>query len=161
MPQIDDSSASNETASRLTVNRRGLMVKGGGLAAAASVAATGMASPAFAALAGDDSGISTVRGPYAIHGGSIVHGFIAAPRRGGEIDVIVVLGAGDRSDSAAEATARRYARGGYLAMAPDLHATFGGNGAASSATLRAKLNAIKPMLEYLPRSSGRVRFVNA
>ena len=153
MPQIDEA---NGAVAGFAVNRRGLIVKGGAMAAA-SVVAAGIASPAFAALSEENAGIMAVRGPYAIHGGSVIDGFMAAPKGGGEVDVVVVVGADGRAGAAQEAAARRYAKAGCFALAPDLHTTFGGNGASA----RGKLKALEPMLAYLPRSSGRVRFVTA
>lgn len=157
MPKIDD--ANEARPADLMIDRRDLVVKGGALAVAA-VAMTGIAAPAFAAL-NDDTGICTIKAPFAIHGGSIVHGFMAAPNQGGATDVVVVIGENGYSDKAAQAAARRYAHAGFFAMAPDLHATFGGNGKVDPAALRTEMQALAPMLAHLPRSNGNVRFINA
>jgi hypothetical protein len=163
MPHIDDANLSNGP-SALTIDRRSLLAKGGALAAA-SVVATGIASPVLAAVTADDAGIRTMRGAYALDGGVILHGFMAkparivAPHKGGEIDVVVVLGANGYAYAAAEASALHYAKAGYFAIAPDLHATFGGNGNADPATLREKIRMLAPMIGDLPRGNGNVRFV--
>jgi hypothetical protein len=153
MPQSD---ANEATESGFPIGRRDLVVKGGALAVAGA-AMSGITVPAFAAF-NDDAGICAIKAPFAIHGGSIVHGFMAEPMRGAALDVVVVIGEDGRSDATAQATARRYAHAGYFAMAPDLPATFG---KADPATLRDKIQALTPMLARLPRSTGNVRFVTA
>jgi hypothetical protein len=135
------------------VNRRKLM---GGMAAL-TVAST-VASPAIAAVAGPD--VRTLRAAYALRGGMTINGFFAAPKGKADLGVVLVVPAND--GATAEEIALRYARKGFLAIAPDF-AQAQGKAAAGAArdTKVAEVMRAMPGLEKIMQGNGRVTVVAA
>lgn len=154
MGEIDSTDAS--IGSRLAaavIGRRKLI---GSFAAVSAVATVGM--PAFAA---SDANLRTFHARYAIHGGSILAGYFAAPKGQQGLDVVVVLGDEATTPAQVEASARRYANAGYLAIAPDLAATYRDQPLASRAAMVDHLMKALPNLKRLPQGSGTVKVVSA
>ena len=135
------------------VGRRTLM---GSIAALSMV---GIAeTPAFAAAS---STIKTFRGRFGIHGGAIINGYFAAPRGRSELDTIVVLPGKDSLPARTQAVAARYAAAGYLAIAPDLAATYRGGAFPSRDKMIADFSRQLPNLKRMPLSNGSIRVVIA
>ena len=136
------------------VSRRSFLGRAGAVSAAGVVAA-GAINPA-AAFAGNS--VKTYKGKYAVDSHRVIDGFMASPKGKTGLDVVVVVSESGKLDAAAEATARRYAASGWLAIAPDLGATYkGGDKQAQVAALTRDL----PRLKRLSRSSGKVAVVAA
>lgn len=147
------SNISNDAASRDTVSRRAFLGHAGIGAAAAGIAV----NPAAAALSG--ASIKTFKGKYAIDGHRIVDGFMASPRGKTGLDVVVLLSESGKLDAAAEAAARSYAASGWLAIAPDLPATYRAAAPAGKPAMVAALTRDVPRLKRLARGSGKVAIV--
>ena len=137
------------------VNRRSFLGRAGAVSAAGVVAASAI-NPA-AAFAG--SGVKTYKGKYAIDSHRVIDGFMAAPKGKMGLDVVVVVSESGKLDSAAEATARRYAASGWLAIAPDLGATY--RKAGDKQAMVAALTRDLPRLKRMARGSGKVAVVVA
>lgn len=137
------------------VSRRSFLGRAGAVSAAGVVAA-GAINPA-AAFAG--SRMRTYKGKYAIDSHRVIDGFMAAPRGKTGLDVVVVVSESGKLDAAAEATARRYAASGWIAIAPDLAATYGKAG--DKQAMVAALTRDLPRLKRLSHSSGKVAVVAA
>jgi len=137
------------------VNRRSFLGRAGAVSAAGVVAA-GTINPA-AAFAG--SKMRTYKGKYAIDTHRVIDGFMAAPRGKTGLDVVVIVSENGTLDAAAEATARRYAASGWIAVAPDLAATYGKAGGKSA--MVAALTRDLPRFKRLSHSSGKVAVVAA
>lgn len=131
------------------IGRRKLM----GSMVAISAAAT-MSAPALAATG---TKLLTFKGRYAMHGGKIIAGYFAAPRGKRDLGVIVVMGDGAK----AEAAARNYASAGYLAIAPDLNATYRDRAFASREAMVADLMGQLHNLKHMPQGDGSVKVVSA
>ena len=139
--------------SKATVNRRALM---GGMAAL--TAASTVAAPALAAVTGPD--VRSLRVAYALRGGMTINGFFAAPKGKGDLGVVLVVPAND--GDAVEEIALRYARSGFLAIAPDFAKAQGEAGAgAARATKVAEVIRAMPGLKKLMQGNGRVTVVAA
>lgn len=138
------------------VSRRSFLGRAGAVSAA-GVVATATISPA-AAFAG--SGMQTYKGKYAVDSHRVIDGFMASPRGKMSLDVVVVVSENGTLDSAAEATARRYAASGWLAIAPDLPATYA-KASGDKQAMVAALTRDLPRLEKLSRGSGKVAIVAA
>jgi carboxymethylenebutenolidase len=157
MPKIQDSATICDSIVQATIDRRGLM----GLAA---LSAAGLAAPAAAAAIASpaDARLATFKGRYAIHGGKIINGYFASPHGKTKLDVVIVIPGERGLDARAEATVRRHALAGYLAIAPDLAAKQGDvpAGASRDAVL-AELIGVVPNLKHLPHGNGKVTVVAA
>lgn len=136
------------------VNRRSFLGRAGAVSAAGVVAA-GTINPA-AAFAG--SSVRTYKGKYAVDSHRVIDGFMAAPRGKTGLDVVVVVSESGKLDAAAEATARRYAASGWIAIAPDLSATYR---STDKQAMVAALTRDLPRLKRLSHSSGKVAVVAA
>ena len=136
------------------VSRRSFLGRAGAVSAAGVVAA-GAINPA-AAFAG--STVRTYKGKYAVDSHRVFDGFMASPKGKTGLDVVVVVSESGKLDSAAEATARRYAASGWLAIAPDLGATYKGS---DKQAMVAALTRDLPRLKRLSRGSGKVAVVAA
>ena len=147
------SNISNDAANRRTVSRRAFIGHAGIGVAAAGVAV----NPAAAALSGGD--VKTFKGKYAVDGHRIVDGVIAAPRGKTGLDVVVLISESGKLDAAAEAKARSYAASGWLAIAPDLPATYRSAAPGGKAAMVDALMRDVPRLKRLARSSGKVAVV--
>ena len=135
------------------IDRRKLM---GGMAAL--TAASTIATPALAAMAGTDPSLRTYRARYATLGGTIVDGFFAAPRGKAGLGVVLVMPEG----AGAEEIALRYARNGYLAIAPDFTKAQGkASAGATRATKVAEVLRAVPGLKRTGLGNGRVAVVAA
>lgn len=137
------------------VSRRSFLSRAGAVSAAGVVAA-GVVNPA-AAFAGNK--LRTYKGKYAIDTHRVIDGFMASPKGKTDLDVVVVVSESGKLDAAAEATARRYAASGWIAIAPDLAATYGKAG--DKQAMVAALTRDLPRLKRLSRSSGKVAVVAA
>jgi hypothetical protein len=135
------------------IDRRKLM---GGMAVL--TAASTVATPAFAAVAGPE--VRTLRAAYALRGGMTINGFFAAPKGKTGLGVVLVVPAND--GEAGEEIALRYAHSGFLAIAPDF-AKAQGNAAAGAArdTKVAELMRAMPGLKKIMQGNGRVTVVAA
>lgn len=147
------SNISNVAASRGIVSRRAFLGHAGVGAAAAGVAI----NPAAAALSG--AGIKTFKGKYAIDGHRVVDGFMAAPRGKANLDVVVLVTENGKLDAAAETAALGYAASGWLAIAPNLPATYRGAAPAGKPAMVEALTRDLPRLKRLARGSGKVAIV--
>ena len=128
-------------------DRRSALGTFGALVGAAGVG--GFALPALAA----PLPLWTFTGLYAIDGGRVLDGFIAAPNGVSQLNVILLIHDANGYDSLAEASAKRYARAGYCAIAPNLTTT------CTAATYEARLTeiqALAPWLQQFPLGNGRV-----
>lgn len=136
-----------------SINRRKLM---GGMAVLS--AASTVASPAFAAVSGPD--VRTLRAEYALRGGMRINGFFAAPKGKSDLGVVLVVPAND--GEAVEEIALRYARSGFLAIAPDFAKA---QGAATAGAARdtkvAEVMRAMPGLKKMMQGNGRVTVVAA
>ncbi len=74
---------------------------------------------------------------------------------------MLIVPASGALDAAAEAMARSYAAAGYLAIAPDLPASYGGARAGGKPALVAALMRDVPRLRRLARGNGTVAVVTA
>lgn len=137
----------------VAIDRRKLM---GGMAVL--TAASTVAAPAFAAVTGSD--LRTLCASYALRGGKRINGFFAAPQGKADLDVVLVVPANDSEP--AEEIARRYARNGFLAIAPDFAKAQGGApaGAARDAKVAEILRAM-PAMKKMMCGNGRVTVVAA
>jgi hypothetical protein len=136
-----------------TVNRRKLM---GGMAVL--TAASTVAAPALAAVTGPE--IRTLRATYALRNGMKINGFFAAPKGKHDLGVVLVVPAND--GEAVEEIALRYARSGFLAIAPDFAKAQGDAGAgAARATKVAEVMRAMPGLKKMMQGNGRVTVVAA
>ncbi len=138
------------------VSRRSFLGRAGAISAAGVVAA-GTVTPAMA-LGGKS--IRTYKGKYAIDTHRVIDGFVAAPRGANRTDIVLVVSENGALDSAAEATARRYAASGWLAFAPDLPATYKGT-ADDKQAMVAALTRDLPRFKNMGRGSGKVAIVAA
>lgn len=148
------SNFSNDTANPGQVSRRGFLGRAG-VTSVVGIAAGGMATNAAAAIL-PGAKISTYKGKYAVDGHRVIDGFMASPRGKTNLDVVVLVSESGKLDAAAEAAARGYAASGWLAIAPDLSATYRG---ADKAAMVAALNRDLPRLKRLGRGSGKVAVV--
>lgn len=137
----------------MAIDRRKLMGGAAVLAAASTVAA-----PTLAAVSGPE--LRTLCADYALRGGKRINGFFAAPKGKGDLDVVVVVP--DNDAEPREEIARRYARNGYLAIAPDFAQSQGNApaGAARDAKVAEVLRAM-PGLKKMMCGNGRVTVVAA
>jgi hypothetical protein len=139
--------------SAASIDRRKLM---GGIAVLA--AASTVAAPALAAVTGPD--VRTLRAAYALRGGKTINGFFAAPKGKGDLGVVLVVAAND--GEAVEEIALRYARSGFLAIAPDFAKAQGDAGAgAARDTKVAEVMRAMPGLKKMMQGNGRVTVVAA
>ena len=122
---------------------------------AAGVVAAGSITPAMAFAS---NSVRTYKGKYAIDSHRVIDGFMASPRGKSDLDVVVVVSESGKLDSAAEATARRYAASGWIAIAPDLDSTYKGS---DKQAMVAALTRDLPRFKRLMRSSGKVAIVAA
>lgn len=131
---------------RKPVGRRGVVV-----ALSAAPAVFGFAGSAFAAVTDDSLNARNVR--YALRGGKVLEGYFASPRGKANLGVVVVMPDQAGADAKAQETARRYAHAGYLAIAPDLGATFKGG---SRDAMVAQMMKTVPELKRLSHSNSKV-----
>jgi len=145
MSEINDHAAAGfEALGRKPVGRRTVMA-----ALSAAPAVFGFAGSAFAVT---DDGINARNVRYALRGGKMLDGYFASPRGKANLGVIVVMPDQSSVDAKAQETARRYAHAGYLAIAPDLGATFkAGNRDAMVAQMMKTL----PDLKRLSHSNSK------
>lgn len=137
------------------VSRRSFLGRAGAVSAAGVVAA-GAINPATA-FAG--SSMRTYKGKYAIDSHRVIDGFMASPKGKTGLDVVVVVSESGKLDAAAEATARRYAASGWLAVAPDLASTY--SKAGDKQAMVAALTRDLPRFKRLSRKDGKVAVVAA
>ncbi len=137
------------------VSRRSFLGRAGAVSAAGVVAA-GTINPA-AAFTGNS--VRTYKGKYAVDSHRVIDGFMASPRGKTGLDVVVVVSESGKLDAAAEATARRYAASGWIAIAPDLATTY--RKAGDKQAMVAALTRDLPRLKRLSHSSGKVAVVAA
>src|SRR3569623_34230 len=138
---------------KVAIDRRKVM---GGMAAL-TVAST-VASPALAAAAGQD--VRTLRAAYALRGGVTISGFFAAPKGKADLGVVLVVPA--NAGAGVEEIALRYARSGFLAIAPDFSQSQGKAAAgAARETKVAEVMRAMPGLEKMMQGNGRVTVVAA
>ncbi|WP_447727344.1 hypothetical protein [Sphingomonas koreensis] len=146
------SNLSNEAGTKGRISRRGFI----GTAGIASVAMGGV-TQAAAAIGG--AKVKTYKGKYAVDGHRIVEGFMASPRGKSNLDVVVLVTESGKLDAAAEAAARSYAASGWLAIAPDLPATYRAAALAGKPAMVEALTRDVPRLKRLSQGSGKVTFV--
>ena len=139
-----------DSLARGVVGRRGFL--------ALPVAGIAVAS-AGAAIAG--AAIHSFKGRYAVDGHRIVDGFFAAPRTGSMLDVVLVIPASGALDATAEATARSYAADGWLAIAPNLPATYRDAAPFGKSAMVAALMQDVSRFQRLTRTNGRVTVIAA
>ncbi len=137
------------------VSRRSFLGRAGAVSAAGVVAA-GTINPALA-FAGNS--VRTYKGKYAIDSHRVIDGFMASPKGKAGLDVVVVVSESGKLDAAAEATARRYAASGWIAIAPDLGSTY--RKAGDKQAMVAALTRDLPRFKRLTRKGGRVAVVAA
>jgi hypothetical protein len=143
-----------------SVSRRGA-VRRMMAAAAAGVVAPALA-PAAKAAVGNDDGLNTFKGRYALRGGRIIDGYFVAPNGKADLDVVVLLHGESGFDAGARALAHQYARAGKLAIVPDMPATY--KGVAALAGRDAHIADIRGMSAAFGRhvrGNGKVEFVAA
>lgn len=138
------------------VSRRSFLGRAGAISAAGVVAA-GTVTPALA-LGGN--GVHTYKGKYAIDSHRVIQGFVARPRGKAYSDIVLVVSENGAIDAAAEATARRYAASGWLAVVPDLPASYKGTAGDKQAMIEA-LNGDLPRFKGMGRKIGKVAIVAA
>lgn len=139
---------------RTPVGRRSALRRIAALSVAPAVAGSGVlgfAGSAFAAT--DDSRLNTRQLRYALCGGKILDGYFASPRGKANLGVVVVMPDQVGIDAKAQETARRYALAGYLAIAPDLGATFKGG---SRDAMVAEMMKTVPQLKRLAHANSKV-----
>jgi hypothetical protein len=134
-----------EALGRKPIGRRSVVA-----ALSAAPAVFGFAGSAFAAT-DDNLNARTLR--YALRGGKMIDGYFAAPRGKANLGVVVVMPDQVGVDAKAQETARRYAHAGYLAIAPDLGATFKGG---SRDAMVAQMMKTVPELKRLSHSNSKV-----
>jgi carboxymethylenebutenolidase len=139
-------------------DRRGFM-KHCGAVLVAGAAAGGMATGAVAKVPG--AKLSTYKGKYAIDSHRVVDGFFASPRGRTRLDIVVVIPASGTLDAAAEETARSYAARGWLAIAPNLTATYKGAALGGKSAMVAALMGDLPRLKRFARGNGTVAVIAA
>jgi hypothetical protein len=157
MSNFSKDAANPGQANRGQVSRRRFLGRAGA-ASAAGIAASGMAASAAAAVL-PGATINTFKGKYAVDGHRIVDGFMASPRGKTGLDVVVLVSESGKIDAAAEAAARSYAASGWLAIAPDLPATYRAAALAGKPAMVAALTRDVPRLKRLARGSGKVAIV--
>ncbi|WP_066657555.1 MULTISPECIES: twin-arginine translocation signal domain-containing protein [unclassified Sphingomonas] len=138
------------------VSRRSFLGRAGAISAAGVVAA----STVTPALALGGNGVRTYKGKYAIDSHRVIQGFVAGPRGKAYSDIVLVVSENGAIDAAAEATARRYAASGWLAVVPDLPATYDGTAGNKQAMIEA-LNGDLPRFKRMVRKTGKVAIVAA
>jgi carboxymethylenebutenolidase len=138
-----------EELGRTPVGRRGVMRRMAALSAAPAV--LGFAGSAFAAT--DDTRLNARKVRYALRGGKVLDGYFASPRGKANLGVVVVMPDQIGADAKAQETARRYAHAGYLAIAPDLGATFKGG---SRDAMVAEMMKTVPELKRLAHGNSKV-----
>ncbi|WP_423605583.1 dienelactone hydrolase family protein [Sphingomonas sp. MS122] len=141
------------------VSRRAFLARAG-VASAVGAATAGMATNAAAAILPGVK-VKTFKGKYAVDSHRIVDGFMASPRSKTKLDVVVVVSESGALTAEAEATARRYAAQGWLAIAPNLPSTYRGAALAGKPAMVEALMRDVPRLERLARGSGKVAIVTA
>jgi len=134
-----------EALGRKPVGRRGVVA-----ALSAAPAIVGFAGSAFAAT---DAGLNARNVRYALRGGKMIDGYFASPRGRANLGVVVVMPDRTGVDAKARETAHRYAQAGYLAIAPDLDATFKGG---SRDAMVAEMMKTLPELKRLSHSNSAV-----
>ena len=141
------------------VSRRGAFGRLAGVSVASAIG-TGVGSSAFASvLSPVDSALTEYRGKFAIHGGKIINGYVAAPKGRNRLDVVVLVH-GKTSDRAAlESTARRFARLGKVGIVADLAATYDGGALTSHEARVADLQS--SAFDKIWMGNGNVSFVEA
>ena len=147
-----------ETLGRAPVGRRSVMRRMAALSVAPAIAGSGMlgfAGSAFAAT--DDSRLNARNVRYALRGGKVLDGYFASPRGKANLGVVVVMPDQVGADAKAQETARRYALAGYMAIAPDLGATFKGG---SRDAMVAEMMKTVPELKSLAHSNSKVSKVS-
>jgi carboxymethylenebutenolidase len=138
-----------EGLGRTPVGRRSVMRRMAALSAAPAV--FGFAGSAFAMA--DDTRLNARKVRYALRGGKVLEGYFASPRGAANLGVVVVMPDQIGADAKAQETARRYAHAGYLAIAPDLGATF--KGGSRDAMVAAMMQTV-PELKRLAHSNSKV-----
>lgn len=138
-----------EALGRKPVGRRTVMA-----AISAAPAVFGFAGSAFAAT---DDGLNARSLRYALRGGKVLDGYFASPRGKANLGVVVVMSDQAGVDAKAQETARRYAHAGYLAIAPDLGATFKGG---SRDAMVAQMMKTVPELKRLSHSNSKASRIN-
>ena len=153
MSSVDTSAASlGGKLATVTIDRRRMM-------GAAALAVAGVAAaPAFGMVG--EAGLSTFRGQYAIHGGHLLSGYFASPKGKTNLGVVVLMAEQGTSQARVDAAAQRHARAGYLAIAPDLAATYSGSAVMGRDAMVADLMAVLPNLKRLPLGNGQVAVVS-
>lgn len=119
-------------------------------ALSAAPAVFGFAGSAFAAT---DNSLNARNVRYVLRGGKVLEGYFASPRGKANLGVVVVMPDQASVDAKAQETARRYAHAGYLAIAPDLGATFKGG---SRDAMVAQMMKTVPELKRLSHSNSKV-----
>ena len=123
-----------------------------------AAAAVGVAAPALAnALPVSDANLRVLRCRYAVRHDRIVEGYFVSPRGTDSIDTVLLLPGTAGLDSAALATAKRYASTGKLVVLPDLAATY--RGTAGRDGQIADMKRLAPKLGKLARGTGRVEII--
>jgi hypothetical protein len=147
MSDINDQPVAGfEALGRKPVGRRGVVT-----ALSAAPAVFGFAGSAFAAVNDESLNARNVR--YALRGGKVLNGYFASPRGKANLGVVVVMPDQAGVDARAQETARHYAHAGYLAIAPDLGATF--KGGSRDAMVAEMMKAV-PDLKRLSHSNSDV-----
>lgn len=143
-----------EALGRAPIGRRSVVRRMAALSVAPAVVGSGMLGFAGSALAAtDDSRLNARKLSYALRGGKVLEGYFAAPRGKANLGVVVVMPDEAGLDAKAEETARRYALAGYMAVAPDLRATFKGG---SRDAMVADMMKMVPDLKSLAHSNSKV-----
>ena len=120
-------------------------------AVAGAVGVGGFGLPALAAPPA--ASLYIFKGLYAIDGGRIIDGYFAAPKGKNRLPVILLIHDAQGYDSLAEATAQRYAKAGYCAIAPNLATTCF---ATTYEARLAEIQALAPRLSKFPLGNGKV-----
>lgn len=132
-----------------TLDRRTAIGALGALAGAVGIG--GWAAPALAATGIDR--LYIFKGEYAIDGGRILDGYIAAPRGRNRLPVVLLIHDAQGYDTLAEASARAYAKAGYCAIAPNLAKTCQ---SASYEEWLVEIQSLAPRLKQFPLGNGKV-----
>jgi carboxymethylenebutenolidase len=149
----DQPVAGLEALGAAPIGRRSVVRRMAALSAAPAIAGSGLlgfAGPAFAAT--DDSRLNMRDVRYALRGGKTLTGYFASLRGKANLGVVVVMPDQVGVDAKAQETARRYAHAGYLAIAPDLGATF--KGGSRDAMVAEMMNTV-PELKRLSHSNSK------
>lgn len=145
---------------RAGTTRRGAI---GSMAALAATAGAGAGLPGAALAAGLTEGTAPVRtfsGRYTLPDDLSVEGLIVRPLRRSQFDVVLLLHAEGQSGASLRQAATRYARSGYLVVAPDLRASFGRRaGGTGHDALMAAAASARSSLARMARGSGKVTIV--